>query len=247
MNTKTKKNKSENKIFILLVLSFIVILLLIISITAGKKEITSDNLQKEKKIEIENPKNQKTKIYEEKKNNPPFITNLKFKFEKVEDKIFLATLIEAKDADGDPITYIYEWNKNGELIGKGEKITDFKKGDKISVSVTPFDEKDYGISRSIDIEIANQPPVVIEHNEVIVEKDLIKYQVKAYDPDGDSLIYSFLDSAKNAKINSSTGLIEFKPDSNKKEKFNVKVSDQQGGEVIYSFELSFVEEENPGI
>lgn len=242
MNTKYKKQKTNYIFFFIIGLCLIIFSLLIITLPKkGMEEISAE--VKTKKQDIKEIQKKTTQVQEKEKNAPPEINILKFKYENLGSQNTLFAIVEASDKNNDPITYIYEWKKDGEIISKEDKITNFKRGDKITLSVTPFDGIDYGIIKSIDIDIANSPPIINEHNKITMEGDLIKYQVEAFDPDGDQLIFSFIEAPPNAKIDEKTGLVEFKPTSNKMENFNVKVSDQQGGEVTYSFELGFGETE----
>ena len=58
-----------------------------------------------------------------------------------------ALYIEASgsDIDGDAVTIIYEWIKNREPAGSSKQIgIPIKRGDKISVKITPFDGEAYG-------------------------------------------------------------------------------------------------------
>lgn len=243
MNTKTKR-EGNKKFFILLASIFILFLIILIFSSNKKSEISPQEEIKNPEKKIETEKTQK-KVEKEQKNNPPFINNLKFKFENVENKNVLTVSVEGSDADNDPIIYNYEWKKNDEVVGNDDRLSDFKKGDKITVKVIPFDGKEEGTPKSISIEIANLPPIIMENNEVVEAKNIIRYQVKAYDPEGDPLLFSFLGNPENAKIDEKTGLIEYKPTPEKpKQKFDVKVSDQQGGEATYSFELGYTEEKN---
>ena len=130
---------------------------------------------------------------------PPAILSVTILPEKAYrgNDLFLA--VQAKDPDGDPITYRYQWIKNDqEMAGenmptlKGDK---FQKGDSIQVRVTPSDGKEEGRPLlSSPIKILNSPPVI---QEVLIEpgkptsSDSLTARVRSSDPDGDFIYYSF--------------------------------------------------------
>ena len=171
------------------------------------------------------------------KNTPPEISRLKFMPEvfKPGDSLYLEA--EAKDADGDPVSILYEWAKNNEPAGNTEKLAaQIKRGDRISVKVTPFDGKEYGRPVVLQREIRNMPPVIIEEKQHRLEGSLFTYQVKASDPDGDSLAYSIKTGPPGMLIDPKTGLVQWKvpPDFKGKAPFTVSVSDGHSGEAIQS-------------
>jgi hypothetical protein len=120
-------------------------------------------------------------------NSPPSLTNAYFRMETRDDKDILTVVAEATDKDGDEVAFTYEWTKNGESAGSGDFITGFKRGDKISVKITPFDGKEYGHSRILNTEINNTPPKITAHKDYKFDGVTYSYQVRAYDPDGDAL------------------------------------------------------------
>ncbi len=134
-----------------------------------------------------------------KANLPPVMLTVTILPEKAYKGSELSVAIQGKDPDGDPVTYRYQWIKNGqEMAGenmaslKGER---FQKGDSIQIRVTPSDGKDEGRPfLSSPITILNSPP---EIQEVSIEperpssSDNLTARVKASDPDGDFVYYSF--------------------------------------------------------
>jgi hypothetical protein len=82
-----------------------------------------------------------------------------------------------------------------------------KRGDKITVQVTPYDGEAYGRSVSLSREIANWPPVFLEHKEFSFDDPLYTYQAKASDPDGDPLIFSLASAQAGMAIDPSSGVL----------------------------------------
>jgi len=137
------------------------------------------------------------------------------------------------------VTYKYEWTKNGLSAGTGDSISGFKRGDKLSVKITPYNGKDYGQSISLATEIKNTVPKVIENKEMKFDGKLLTYQVKAYDQDQDVLSYSLVEAPENMIIDKSSGVIkwEIKKEDTGKRSVKVKISDGNGGDVIYVLDI----------
>jgi hypothetical protein len=135
--------------------------------------------------------------------------------------------------------YIFEWTKNGAPAGTGDSISGFRRGDKLSVKITPYNGKEYGQSRILTTEIKNTLPKVVENKEIKFDGKLLTYQVKAYDPDEDVLSYSLVEGPENMTIDTSSGVIKWEiQDKDKgKRSVKVKISDGHGGEVIYVLDI----------
>lgn len=142
-----------------------------------------------------------------KANFPPVILSVTVLPEKAYKETELSLAVQAKDPDGDPITYRYQWIKNDEEMAgenaptlEGER---FQKGDSIKVRVTPSDGKEEGRPLvSSPIKILNSPPAVQEvriEPERPASSDSLTARVKGSDPDGDFIYYSF-QWEKNGKV-----------------------------------------------
>lgn len=177
------------------------------------------------------------------KNTLPEFTKIKIMPEafKLGDRLYVD--VAGSDADGDPVTILYEWTKNGEPEGNDQKIaTEIKRGDKISVKITLFDGEAYGRPATLNREIKNMPPMIIEDKNFNFDGKVYTYQVKAVDPDSDPLTYSLKSSPDGMVINPATGLIRWDVPADFKGKapITVSVTDGQGGEAIY--QLAFTVE-----
>lgn len=150
----------------------------------------------------------------------------------------IKVVAEGKDKDGNALTFKNEWMKNGEPKGEGDSFSDFKRGDKISVRITPFDGKEYGKPRTLSLEVANTNPRITEHNEIKFDGKHFSYQVKATDPDGDTLTYTLKEAPPGMTI-TQNGLITWNvpPDFNGKAPVTISVTDGQGGEAVYPREV----------
>ncbi|MEK7842212.1 MAG: cadherin repeat domain-containing protein, partial [Deltaproteobacteria bacterium] len=85
-----------------------------------------------------------------------------------------------------------------------------KKGDLITLYVTPFDGKKKGKTRwSPTRMITNRPPVIISLPPIAISNGKYIYEVKANDPDGDILTFSIEDAPQGMTIDSATGVIQW--------------------------------------
>ncbi len=121
----------------------------------------------------------------------------------------------------DALAGILTWKVPPGLAGQSVKVTI-----RVSDQVGGYDEQTFSIS----IMRKNSPPkIVSKPPEVAYAGKQFLYQPRAVDPDsGDKLTWSLLKSPPNAKIDSSSGLIQWTPtnaDLGKKFLFTVKVED----------------------
>jgi hypothetical protein len=173
------------------------------------------------------------------KNTPPELSKVKIMPEifKPGDRLYVDA--SGSDIDGDDVTLEFEWTINGEPAGSERKIgNQVKRGDRISVKISPFDGESYGDSINLYREMRNMPPVIAEDKEFTFDSNIYTYHVKASDPDGDDLTYSFKTAPEGMTIDSS-GLITWSvpPDFNGKAPVTVSVSDGNGGEATSNFNV----------
>jgi hypothetical protein len=174
------------------------------------------------------------------KNAPPVITGVKILPEIFKPGDTLSVEVSGNDADGDEVTIVYEWTKNGEPAGNGKRLeAPVKRGDKISVRIIPFDGEINGQAVILNREIKNMPPMIIEDNKFHFDGKFFSYQIKAVDPDSDALIY-ILKQAPEGMVIDKTGLITWKVSEKDKGRHSVavQVTDGQGGEASYTFNVT---------
>jgi len=179
------------------------------------------------------------------KNTPPKIKSVYFMPEVFHPGDALRIEAAGADADGDPVTLLYEWRVNGESAGEGSALdVPVRRGDKISVKITPFDGKENGPSVVLDREIVNMPPMIVEDNNFEFDGKTYTYQVKASDPDKDSLTYSLKSAPESMWISPTSGLIlwDVPKEFNGSTKVSVLVDDGQGGRSEYEMNINIREE-----
>lgn len=175
------------------------------------------------------------------RNAPPEVESVKFLPEAIKPGETMSIEPVGTDADGDVVTFLYEWTLNGEPAGKGKSIErPVKRHDNISVKITPFDGQDYGSPVVIQREIRNLPPVIIDHKEFSFDGKIYTYQVRASDPDGDTLTYSLESASNEMTIDSANGLLTWIVPTEFKGKKNVSiiVSDGHGGTAHYNLGIT---------
>lgn len=140
--------------------------------------------------------------------------------------------VEVEDRDGDPVILEYRWRRNDKLL---TEVTDeldttgFKKGDFITVTVTPYDGKERGNARrSPPLILTNRPPRItsIPPAELIDGKYI--YRVEAIDEDGDDLTFTLEKGPEGMVLDPSHGILRW--DRPEKGVFHVRlvVSDGDG-------------------
>jgi hypothetical protein len=229
---KTLRNKKSYLLFpVLIVLS-------VIGYTVYKGN--EDFFKQDEKITYSVKKIETKSETEQGKNLLPTIGKAKLQLESVDNIDKLKVIIEGKGGDKEDIKYNYEWFKNNEPVGiNTDSISGFKKGDKIDVKITPFEDKDYGQPKILSIEITKTTPKIIESKEISFDGNLLSYQVKAVDPDGGSLTYSLIDAPKGMSINNDTGMIYWQVKAEDYGKYNIKVkiSNSNGAEILYPLNI----------
>jgi hypothetical protein len=143
------------------------------------------------------------------------------------------------------ITYEYLWEINGDIITdvKEDVLPKgiFKKGDKITVTVTPYANGLKGEPyRSMFIVIHSAPPT-LELKEMVQRLDnIIEFQLFSKDPDGDKVTFSLEEPfIEGMTIDKETGKIVWRPE--KKEmgtySFRASATDTDGTKTTKKFEF----------
>lgn len=146
-------------------------------------------------------------------NAPPEVTSVTVSPENICRGVDITAVPAASDADGDQIGFSYTWVVNDQALPedtpvlKGDK---FKRGDRISVRVIPSDGQSAGrgyATQAFTVPAAiprfvSTPPLTFNGTTYV-------YDVKANDPDGDTLSYALLSAPPGMTINSNTGRLEW--------------------------------------
>lgn len=155
----------------------------------------------------------------------------------------------------DEIKYLYKWFHNGsELVSdpsqdKLQWSDSFKKGDDITVEVTPYyQEVKSPWNYKGSMQVPNSPPEISSMSQgSFIDKNQYVYQVEATDRDeGDEIFYSLKDAPEGMSI-SEKGKItwQYGEDDVGDYSFTVSVSDGDGGETsqVLSLKIGKIQKE----
>jgi len=236
-----KKKRGGAKLF-----ASIVVIALIIGVMAywgSKNDTVVSNTKKESQINNTiNLSNAKPGVapVEKQRNFTHGAKNAKLMLEHEGGQDVIKVLIQDKPPEG--ITWVYEWSKNNELLGKGETVRgSFKRGDNVTVKILPFDGENYGAAKLLTTEIKNTVPRVTEGQSATFNDKNLTYQIKATDPDGDTLTYSLVEAPPGVNIDQKSGVITWLnvPEDQQKLDLKVKINDGHDGEIIYQSTVNF--------
>lgn len=177
-------------------------------------------------------------------NSPPVIQEVWIEPKIPSVRESLKAHIKGYDADGDFIYYTYRWERNGhpiedvygEILDKGY----FKKGDNITVTVTPDDKESFGNSKkSVPVIISNSPPQIISTPPISIEGVRYLYKVEAIDPDNDPITFTLKRGPKGMKIDKKTGQIiwDIKNEDKGSHFIEIEVTDDEGAKCIQNYTL----------
>lgn len=147
-------------------------------------------------------------------NSPPKVILVPFDNPRIHRGVDIVALPEGMDPDGDTVSFLYHWKINGDdqpwIEGPVLSGDQFAKGDRISLTVVPFDGEVEGQSyHGQEFVIPNAPPHFVSRPPDQFKSELYTYQAQAEDPDGDILTYR-LDEAPGAMdIDSYSGEIRW--------------------------------------
>ena len=183
------------------------------------------------------------------RNTPPELRGVRFVLGAGGPGSSLGVEAEAYDADGDAVRVEIDWRKNGEPAGTGNRLgVPVKKGDKVHVTLTPFDGEERGRSASLSREIRNTNPVIEGQEQFQVSGSVVTFHVRASDADGDPITYSIKDAPAGMVIDRTTGWVRWEaaPGTTGKVPFSVTASDGSGGETTAGITVTISEQPRSG-
>jgi len=178
-------------------------------------------------------------------NSPPVIQEVRIEPKGAYVNDSLKVIAKSFDKDRDFIYYTYHWEKNGTALAEeGAAILEpgrFRKGDSITVIVTPDDREALGQPRKSEpIRILNSPPAIVSSPPTSTDGDTYLYQVKESDLDNDSVSFSLKSGPKGMEIDKNTGSIRWKIQKEQKGTHSVEIeaSDNEGAKSVQQYTLT---------
>lgn len=181
-------------------------------------------------------------------NTPPLVNWVEIKPKKPTSNDTLEAVVSGTDADQDQLTYAFRWSVNGQTaVGQIDPTLQkqcFRRGDRVQVSVTPFDGSEWGREgTSPSVVIGNSPPVIVSNPPERFESMNYRYQVKAEDADGDPVRFSLRGNVPpGMKIDEATGLVEWNlvvPKEATTWEYEVVVADPEGLKSVQKITLKY--------
>jgi hypothetical protein len=153
-------------------------------------------------------------------------------------------VVQARDPDGDPLTYNYKWHVNDSPVaGNGDSLalTGVKKGSWVYITVTPNDGFADGAWReSSRYQVVNALPVV----KSALPKELppgrrFIYRIVAEDPDGDPLTYTLTKAPPGMVLRGETLEWQVPEESiGVNVEAVVVISDNDGGQTVQNISMT---------
>jgi hypothetical protein len=177
-------------------------------------------------------------------NSPPKVASVSFSPSDIHGGIDIAAVPVASDPDGDDVRFESKWSVNGAEVPDGGlvlKVSSFKRGDKISVLVTPYDMEGAGPRyKTREIQVSNARPYIVSTPPVDFSTTVYEYNVSAKDPDGDALVYTLATAPEGMVIDAGSGRITWRIDTGVSGSHIVEVvvKDTQGAEDRQRYSLT---------
>ena len=176
-------------------------------------------------------------------NAPPQVISINLDPAVVYTGVDVAAKPNSIDPDGDDIRYEYQWSINGMDVSndspilKGDKL---KKGERISLVVTPSDGGDKGAPFQVNVAtVANAAPFFVSTPPDNFSGFQYTYRASAKDPDGDRITYSLASAPVGMTIDPASGVINWRvsKDDAGSHPIDVVATDSEGAKKSQTYSL----------
>jgi hypothetical protein len=183
-------------------------------------------------------------------NSPPQVTAVSFQDPHIHRGVDIAVVPEAVDFDGDQVSFRYVWSINGEkLLCEDSPVLPgdrFRKGDRISLKVIPFDVEGEGrVFKGREFSIPNAPPLFVSSPPLKFKANSYSYDAHAEDPDGDILTYSLESAPLGMSIDNRRGSIRWQIGKKNAGEHHIKIAaeDEEGSRAFQEYLLTITNSE----
>jgi hypothetical protein len=243
-----KKNRHTTAITVAIIVAIFILVMSVYLLLRRSPDIkSSDITSREESI------NESSSVSATKTESPSkALISARLQLKAVDNKDILKVVTDkVTGKSGADITYKFDWKINGQAAGDGsDSIGGFKRGDKVTVQIMPFDgETAAGQSRILSMEIANTTPKIVEQKETPFDGKTFTMQIKATDSDGDTLSYELLGGPEGMTIDNKSGMVNWPLKGNNGGDYpiKVKITDGHGGETTYQLTATIPKEPPPPV
>ena len=146
------------------------------------------------------------------------------------------------DENYDSVRVFYDWFINGEPVFEDSDTisidgTFIKRGDRVSVKITPDDGDVRGTPVTLYVIVANSVPDIQDDMQAIFKGRVYTSRVRALDPDNDPMTFALKKGPEGMTIDPQSGVITWEVSEEDKGKHltTVSVNDGHGGEALVTF------------
>jgi len=178
-------------------------------------------------------------------NTPPELRSVRIVPDVIRPGDSIGVEVTGNDPDGDPVTFEYRWEKNGQSAGTESRMAGgLHRNDVISVRITPFDGEARGKFLVLRREVKNYPPSIDGVFDARLADGVYTCKIRATDGDDDPLTYALNDAPPGMTIDPGTGEIRWTVPVEfvGKVPVTVSVTDGHGGGASYPMFLTIREE-----
>jgi hypothetical protein len=183
----------------------------------------------------------------ERENRTPVITGILIEpFGEITVRHDIIAKPQAKDIDGDEITFHYTWHVNGARSAVDENVlpkSEFRRGDWIDLSIVASDGSTSSEPlESRPFEVANAAPTITSTPGKFDAQGALRYQLTIDDPDDEiGFEYRLLAGPEGMQIDAASGLVSWQPHGQQTgtHSARIEVIDEKGSKAWQSFELVF--------
>jgi len=180
----------------------------------------------------------------------PEIVDLKVERAERDGGLHWVVVPEARDADGDRLTFRYQWLVDGAdsgVEGDAFPTASLQRGNRLSVRVVASDgERESNTLESAALEVANSAPEIVSRPKGLDARGEFHYAIRAEDSDGDRAFrYELVEGPDGMTLDAASGQLDWAPRLEQVGEHTVKIAveDRRGGRSEQEFVLPVVAHE----